>query len=324
MNEQILARGCPKCGRSVDMANDTCPHCGYKFKELNDYFKKMEKGKFDTVGSKYAGLLKRMIAFLIDFVLVTLICLIFISFGIIMQYNYENYMYIVFIVVVFWVYKIILEGTLSVTIGKKLTGIQVVTIAEEKIGFVKSLLRNFSMIFNVLTLGIGIIMILFNKKSMALHDIISKTIVINAEESLEFDDYAPGVIRLVAFAIDIAILYGIAYLINLGVNYIEGNYIMSVELSQNIKTIEKILICAISFFYFVLFESGSGRSTIGKKMLGMRIETLNGEKMNILLATIRTICLFIEIITFGFMLCLVTNKKQTLKDRIVDTKVIRI
>jgi len=324
MNEQGLSRGCPKCGRIVDISGDICPHCGYKFSELNEYFKKMEKEKFNTVDSKYAGFLKRTIAFLTDIIFVTLICLLFISFSIIMQYDFENYIYVMFIIAIFWIYKIAFEGIISATIGKKLVGIKVTTLTEEKINIGKALLRNLCITLDVITSGIGIVMMLFNKKSMALHDVVSKTLVINSEETLEIDDYAPGIIRILAFAIDIAVLYGIAYLINMGVDYIEGNYIMSIELSQNIKTIEIWSIAIISFFYFVLFESGSSGSSIGKKIFGIRIKTLHGNRMSTFVAIIRTICLFIEIITFGFMLCLITNKKQTLKDRIVDTKVIRI
>jgi len=324
MNEQVKSKGCPKCGRIIAENVDDCPYCGYKFAELNAYYSKMEKTKFDTVGNKYAGALKRIIAFLTDFVFITLICLIFITFSIVMQYNFDNYFYLLFILFIFWTYKVLLEGIISTTIGKRIVGIEILDDSENKLNLIKSLARNLAIILDILTIGIGFIIILFTSKKVCLHDIVSKTIVVNSKEEIEFDDYAPCIIRLMAFVIDLAILFGVAYGINCGVDYIKENFVMTAEISYNPEIIEVALISLIIFFYFVFFESGSGKSTIGKKVFGLRVETTSGEKMGSIIATIRTLCLFIEIITLGFMLCLITNKKQTLKDRIVDTKVVRI
>lgn len=324
MNNSELTKGCPKCGRVIGEEVEICPYCGYKFAEINAYFSKAADEKFNTVG-KYAGLLKRIIAFLTDVVFLGGICLIILAITIcFLDVVIPPYLYLIIFLIILFIYKIIMEGCFSASIGKKLVGIEVVTKTENKIGFKESLIRNFSLILDVLTLGIGFIMIAFTRDKVALHDIVAKTLVINSNEETVNDSYAPGAIRLVAFAIDIAIIYGLIYLVKMGFDYIEANYILSDRFSSIIPIAEFSISVIIALFYFVILETGSRGASIGKRLTGIKVETLDGERMKFFRALIRTLCLSVEVLTFGYMLCAFTNKKQTLKDKIVGTKVNRI
>ncbi len=324
MNGSELTKGCPKCGRVIGDEVEICPYCGYKFAEINAYFSKVADEKFNVTG-KYAGLLKRIIAFLTDVVFIGGVSLIVLAITLcLMDFVIPPYLYLITFLLVLLIYKILMEGFFSATIGKKLVGIEVVTRLENKISIKESIVRNLSLLLDVITLGIGFIMIAFTKDKVALHDVVAKTLVVNSNEETVNDSYAPGAIRLVAFAIDIAIVYGLIYLIGMGFDYIESNYILSDRVSSNIPVIEFTISLVIAILYFVMLETGSRGASIGKRLTGIKIETLDGDRMGFFRALIRTLCLSIEILTFGYMLCAFTNKKQTLKDKIVGTKVNRI
>lgn len=320
-----VTKGCPKCGRTLSEDISVCPYCGYKFDKLKSYYTKMEKEKFDKNG-EYAGLLKRIIAINVDIVFIFLITLMATLIHVKFSSPYPYYYYQILFVLLFVFYKIFSETVFSKTVGKKIVGIKIVKVNDknEKISLLQSILSNFLIILDFLTLGIGIVMALFNSKKMMLHDILSKTLVINEEEKPENECYAPSVIRLLAFAIDLALVYGLVYLAELGFDYVSQNYIISTSLMLNFSLIEKVIYVVLVFAYFVCSESGSSAGSLGKKILGIRIENINGHRMGAGEAFIRTICLFFEIVTLGFLLCLVDNKNQTLKDKIVNTKVIRI
>ena len=324
MNGSELTKGCPKCGRVIGEEVEICPYCGYKFAEINAYFSKVADEKFNVTG-KYAGILKRVIAFLTDVVFLGGISLIILAITLcFMDIVIPPYLYLIIFLILLLLYKILMEGFFGATIGKKLVGIEVVTKTESKISIKESIIRNLSLILDVITLGIGFFMIAFTKDKVALHDIVAKTLVVNSYEETENDSYAPGAIRLVAFVIDIAIIYGLIYLIGMGFDYIEANYILSDRVSSNIPIIEFTLSVVIALFYFIILETGSRGASIGKRFTGIKIETLAGDRMGFFRAFIRTLCLSVEILTFGYMLCAFTNKKQTLKDKIVGTKVNRI
>lgn len=315
-------KGCPKCGRTLEEDVMECPYCGYKFDKLKSYYKKVEKQRFDING-KYAGIIKRFIALNID--LIFIFSFVFL-YALINTKYYEiipYYYYFLITIFLFIFYKIFSEAIFSKTIGKKIVGIEIIK-EDGKISFSSAFLRNIFIVFDFLTLGIGIILSLFDKKKRMLHDIMSKTIVINKEEVPLNDDYAPFIIRLFAFFLDLALIYGLIYLLEIGFAYVKENFIFSSSLILNEELIKKGTFIIISFAYFVCSESGSGASSLGKKILGIRVENVNGHRLTFFESFVRTFCLFLEIVTFGYLLCLVDNKKQTLKDKIVSSKVIRI
>lgn len=64
------------------------------------------------------------------------------------------------------------------TVGKVLMAIKVADANGEQISLQKSLIRNASKLLSFLSLGIGFFLMLFNKRSQCLHDIIADTLVI--------------------------------------------------------------------------------------------------------------------------------------------------
>ena len=72
---------------------------------------------------------------------------------------------------------------LSATPGKALLGVAVLTENEERIDFKAAILRYFCRYFSMIILYMGYVMQLFTPKRQTLHDMISKTIVVNKESA---------------------------------------------------------------------------------------------------------------------------------------------
>jgi len=77
--------------------------------------------------------------------------------------------------------------------------------------------------------------------------------------------------------------------------------------------------------YFTFLEGGPGQ-TVGKKALGLRVVTPEGERVGYLKAFARFIGKIIStvILGIGFLLAAFDSEKRTLHDRMCDTRVIRV
>lgn len=325
MSENVI-KGCPKCGRTLDASLNECPYCHYEFAALNTYFNKFETQR-SYEADKFAGFLKRVIAFLIDAMFIGLIIGLFYVLDVTnkIDLNLTNDSYLIIFSVILILYKIILEGAFSATLGKMFVGIKIVNndAEEGRIAFATASLRNFAVILDILTVFIGYLLILFTKNRVALHDMVAKTIVINKEEALISHDYAPGIMRLIAFIIDCAVIACVYYLLMLGLTYIYDNYIIGEEILLYRNYIKYGIVIVFTILYFTISESGSSRCSLGKKMIGMKIQDYNGNKIGFMTSLLRLIFIIVEIPTLGFLLCLVSRKKQTLKDKFASTVVVR-
>jgi uncharacterized RDD family membrane protein YckC len=321
----MIEKGCPKCGRILKEEVEVCPYCGYKFAQIRAYYEHIQNEKYEEC-FKYAGIIKRVVAFLLDFWLVSLF-VILLSIVIGISYfpkGIPGFLVLILILIIFIIYKVSFEASpLSSTIGKKVVGIKIINDENLNIGIKKAIIRNASYIFLILTFGIGIIMGIFSKDSSMLHDKISKTYVVNDDVEAN-DDYAPAIIRLMAFIIDVAILYFIMYLLNMGFNYLNKYFILPEEITQNSTTFRNIIFVSLVFIYFVFSESSWMEATLGKRMLGIKVTKINGDRMKLATSIYRFICLPLEIVTLGFAIIITDKRKQTLKDKIAETIVTRI
>ncbi|HLO60116.1 MAG TPA: RDD family protein [Bacteroidales bacterium] len=66
----------------------------------------------------------------------------------------------------------------GLTVGKKITGIRIVSLYHTRVGLWHCLERSLGYVASTLELGLGFIQILWNPNRMALHDKIAETIVI--------------------------------------------------------------------------------------------------------------------------------------------------
>lgn len=315
-------KGCPRCGRMFEGDFSKCPYCNFDFSEI------MSKNNVITESEpKYAGFIKRLIAFNLDNILIEIIVSIIylilsIPYGVILlnidELNYTdilNTYYLGFGIyfLIFVLYNAILERSgFRGSVGKKIMGIQVVDEFDNSLTFPKALLRNILKIVNILTLGIGFIIAGFGRKQ-TLSDMILKCYVINEvkfEENLNLD-YASGVKRFFAFVLDTIVMTGIVFLISY----------FSLYFSFYSITLLPIFIPIVLLLYFPLSEASSG-SSFGKKFFNIKVVGKDGEKISFMRSLIRYILMYIDTASLGFLNVFVSSRKQTVKDILTKTYVV--
>ena len=81
----------------------------------------------------------------------------------------------------------------------------------------------------------------------------------------------------------------------------------------------------IHWLYFACFESGGWQATPGKRLMGLRVTDLAGKRISFARAAGRWLSKILSssILYIGFILVGLTDKKQGLHDKIVDTLVLR-
>ncbi len=143
---------CPSCGTSLATEAKFCAECGDQLS-----------------GVVAAGFWIRFAAVLIDAVILTVVNLVLSAIfgstaallGLALGIVYT---------IGFWTAS-------GATPGKMVFGLRVLTVDGDPIGLDKAVLRYIGLWVNVLTLGIGYLMIAFRKDKRGLHDLIAGTIV---------------------------------------------------------------------------------------------------------------------------------------------------
>ncbi len=121
---------------------------------------------------EYASFSVRLLAQNIDLV-------VFVGLAYLLNYLIaDDYLLYTCLVVSYYIYNTSLElSSWRGSLGKKLSGIQVLVPRHDRdLGFL--LLRNFLKFFSLLLLFSGFVMISFNRKRQALHDMLSGSVVI--------------------------------------------------------------------------------------------------------------------------------------------------
>ena len=338
-----MEKGCPSCGRMIDAELNKCPYCNYDFTELNKMFNQYEEQKEIHV-PKYAGFIRRTVANGFDYFVWTLVFLIItgvyayfrmpelfaeFSFPTIIDTFSNKPEKIIelcipffFMPIVYFFYCVFTQSSKKMgTWGQRIVGIEVADEDDVPIGFKQSFVRNIARLLNVVTLGIGYLMIIFTKRKQSLSDIVSKTCVTNHVTDEKYNDfqYAGGFTRFLAFVIDLVFLL-LIFICMLFVLTFVAKY--QLPNSDIILLIIKITFVLIIVLYFPYLESTRGL-TLGKKMFGLKVQNLYGENISFFKSILRIICLVIEcFVSMGAFLCFVTPRKQTFKDVMTKTVVI--
>lgn len=133
---------------------------------------------------EYAGFWSRVAALIVDNAVVTIFGLaLLIAAGLLIGEGavvIANLLYIV-IAILYW--PLMESSERRATIGKQLLGIQVVDMGGAQLNFVRALLRNLAKIISSLPFGLGFLLAAFTAKKQALHDMITKCLVVRAGPS---------------------------------------------------------------------------------------------------------------------------------------------
>ena len=132
--------------------------------------------------------------------------------------------------------------------------------------------------------------------------------------------YANPLKRLVAFVIDLFIIglicYGLLALVGLA-----NTQDMNEQVIGTIDCATYILCLVIILFYFPFGESRTG-TTFGKRTMRIKLVKLNGDVAGFITCFARELVIILDIVSLGFLLPFVTQKKQTVKDILTRTIVI--
>jgi uncharacterized RDD family membrane protein YckC len=110
------------------------------------------------------------------------------------------------------------------------------------------------------------------------------------------------------------------------INALSDSEILSLLGSLMTAFLGTMAVCIfISLFYYSLLHSSKWQATIGKKLLGLKVEDLKGNKLSFWRSLGRYIVssLLSGILLIGFILAAFTEKKQALHDLIVGSIVVK-
>jgi uncharacterized RDD family membrane protein YckC len=135
--------------------------------------------------------------------------------------------------------------------------------------------------------------------------------------------YAGAVTRAVAFALDVALLQAAVFLAGAGVALIVGAFgdpSIDVDLGTILAATSGDLLALGT--YLASFWTLTGQ-TPGMRALGIGVETVNGERLKLRRAVLRLFGMLLAAAPLfaGFLLILVTDRRQGLQDLIARTVV---
>ena len=169
--------------------------------------------------------------------------------------------------------------------------------------------------------------------------------------------YANPFLRLLAYLIDITLLYAVLLGLQFGFYTLTNGVVADWLIHHNLFLLWAWIFLTISlpiWIYFILNESGSRQATLGKSLLGLKVTDLAGNRLKAGTSTWRTICklaffeighlslifptpalqdpepsfrvglvILIGLMVFYFVLTLITPRRQSLHDLVVKTLVVR-
>ena len=133
-------------------------------------------------------------------------------------------------------------------------------------------------------------------------NLLDKALTEQTKKNLYWDK-APIYKRILAFFIDLFIMFPI----------------------QNItRSIHPMLPVFAVALYFILLESSPWQGTIGKRVLGMKVELVNGNRINIVQATIRYVIKVFTLALLGIGYWPLFLGKQALCDQVIQSTVLAL
>jgi uncharacterized RDD family membrane protein YckC len=185
---------CPQCGATADPAYRFCTRCGSALSSAPPPPQDPTANAASVAADVYASFWPRACAFLIDYLLVLLVCLFLKGLlGIKLESRTEQWLFWA-TVAALWLYKSVAERSArQATLGKLAFDLKVTTLEGERIGGLRAVVRNVSQALSALIMFIGFLMPAFTRRHQALHDMCAGTLVTRRQ-------YAPAVIAAVADA----------------------------------------------------------------------------------------------------------------------------
>jgi uncharacterized RDD family membrane protein YckC len=154
--------------------------------ELNPYAPPLAAVESEADFASYAGFWKRAFAFLIDWLLLSLVFSMvgFFTGDLFVVENearWDSVLALIGIAVPWFYYAWFESSEQQGTFGKLAMNIQVTDLEGERVSFLRASVRHFAKILSSMLLMIGYLMIPFTAKKQGLHDLIASCLVVNRD-----------------------------------------------------------------------------------------------------------------------------------------------
>ena len=166
---------CPECGYENGENKLKCNVCGAILKKDEESMEKEPQTPEPEVITSlytYVGFGRRLVAYIIDFALISFSFAILVVFGAESIPDMLAQLAMAFYFIGFWV---LWNGQ---TIGKKIMKIKIITIDGKPLTAGKAMWRYFGYILSSMALFMGFLWIIWDKKHQGWHDKMAKTLVI--------------------------------------------------------------------------------------------------------------------------------------------------
>ncbi|MGN1386462.1 MAG: RDD family protein [Bacillus sp. (in: firmicutes)] len=143
--------------------------------------------------------------------------------------------------------------------------------------------------------------------------------------------YASFFSRAVAYFIDLFVVSMILTLLTyigvlsfFGINY-DISQLSDVTYSMNNNGGYMLITILIGIAYYATLQSSKWQATIGKRLMKIKVTTMDGRRIGFLRAVVRYLVMFglSNILFIGYLLALFTKRKQALHDLIARTLVVK-
>lgn len=143
--------------------------------------------------------------------------------------------------------------------------------------------------------------------------------------------YASFFSRVVAYFIDLFVVSAILTLLTyigvlsfFGINY-DISQLSDVSYSMNNNRGYMLITILIGIAYYATLQSSKWQATIGKRLMKIKVTTMDGRRIGFLRAVVRYLVMFglSNILFIGYLLALFTKRKQALHDLIARTLVVK-
>ena len=127
--------------------------------------------------------------------------------------------------------------------------------------------------------------------------------------------------RAVALVVDNAVVFVVLLVVAFAMGMVAG--ILGMEGMAEI--IGWVAMTVVPFLYWPLLESSGWQATVGKRLMGLQVTDLEGNRLSFVHALLRAFAKIVSGIPFGigFLIAAFTARKQALHDIIVKTLVVR-
>ena len=221
-------------------------------------------------------------------------------------------------------YVVWMHGKWGQTLGKIATGVKVVGVGGEPIGYGRAFGRFLGVFLSVITLGIGYLMSGFRADKRALHDLVAGTRVMKVRRPWLEGKPAGFWMRYAALGIDWQVLalplavFGIIAAILIPLTMAMGNPMAGAAVVLTLG----LFLLAFMVVYSVWMHGKWGQ-TLGKMALGMKVVRMDGSPLGYGGAFLRWIGSVLSglILMIGYIMASLRGDKRALHDLIARSRV---